>query len=69
MLIPFIIYAGIGLVLLVLGILFYLRSVSSRKSYRCPHCGEIVQVELMDAIHCNVCGALLHTEERTDAES
>ena len=41
-----------------LGIVFYLFSVSSRKSYRCPQCGErITNVEHMEAKRCGMCGA------------
>ena len=56
-----IIYAAAGLLLLWLGIAFYIRSVASRKVYRCPSCGESFRVELMDAGHCNTCGATLKT--------
>ena len=38
--IPILIYGGIGTLLVVLGVVFYLRSVSSRKSYTCSQCGE-----------------------------
>ena len=50
---------GIVLVVVVLGVLFYLRAAASRKLYKCPQCGEMVEVELMKASHCNHCGAPL----------
>ena len=56
-LIVLLVYAGIGVIVVVLGVLFYLRSASSRKRYCCPQCGEQVSVELMKAGHCSVCGA------------
>jgi ribosomal protein S27AE len=50
------------LALLVLGLVFYLFSVRSRKSYRCPKCGEtITNVEYMKAKRCGMCGAPLDT--------
>ncbi|MAE63776.1 MAG: hypothetical protein CMJ18_05845 [Phycisphaeraceae bacterium] len=55
----FLIYGGVIVVLVVLGILFYLRAVASRRRMRCPQCGETVQVELMEASHCSSCGAPL----------
>jgi len=61
-LIVLLIYAGIGVIVVVLGILLYLRSVSNRKRYCCPQCGEQVSVELMKARHCNICGAPLRNE-------
>ncbi len=54
----------IVLVMLVpLVLFFYARSVSSRKTYVCPRCGEELRVELMEASRCNVCGSVL---ERTN---
>ena len=53
------IYFGAGAALLILGVLLFLRSRSSRRTYTCPHCGERVTVELMGAKHCNMCGAPL----------
>jgi|GEM_PF-3332785 len=58
--------AGIFIVLLyvlgaalvvALGFFLYLRSVTSRRLYVCPACGEKQNVELMEATHCNSCGA------------
>ena len=46
--------------LLLLGVVLYLFSVRSRKSYRCPQCGEtITNVEYMKAKRCGMCGAPL----------
>ena len=56
------IYGGGGALLLILAVVFYLRSVSSRKFYVCPHCGERQRVELMDAQHCSSCGSDLQRE-------
>ena len=61
-LVVLLLYTGIGVIVIVLGVLFYLRSVASRKRYCCPQCGEQVSVELMKAGHCNVCGAPLRNE-------
>lgn len=60
--VPIVIYGGGGLILLVLAILFYLRSVASRKHYVCPHCGDRSTVELMEAGHCSSCGTQLERE-------
>lgn len=46
-----------GLLVLVLGAIFFARSLASRKYYCCPQCGERFRVELMKASRCNVCGA------------
>jgi len=43
----------------VLAILFYVLAVSSRKSYRCPQCGEKLRTEYLDARRCGMCGAPL----------
>lgn len=43
----------------MLELLTYLRSLFSRKKYFCPQCGEEIQVELMEASRCSVCGARL----------
>lgn len=61
------IYAAVLAGLIVLGVLFYLRAVASRKHYRCPQCGERMTTELMSASHCNMCGAPLKPEETRDA--
>jgi len=56
-LILFLVYGAIAVVVVGFGFLFYVRSVASRKRYVCPQCGEQQTVELMDASHCNACGA------------
>ena len=63
------VYGGIGLLLVGLGVVFYLRAVASRKTYACPQCGEVVRVELMRASHCNHCGTPLNRTETNHAES
>ena len=57
-------YAAVLALLIALGIFFYMRAVISRKTYRCPKCGEIARVELMHAAHCNTCGAPLNLPEK-----
>jgi DNA-directed RNA polymerase subunit RPC12/RpoP len=51
------IYGVAAFVIVGLGIVLYLFSVQSRRSYHCPSCGERQQVEHMSAYHCNMCGA------------
>jgi len=51
----------LGLVVIgFFGLLFYFLAVQSRKRYTCPHCGERVQTEYLDASHCNMCGTPLN---------
>ena len=57
------IYGVGGAIIFGLGIVFTIRAVLSRKTYRCPSCGERVRVELMNATHCNTCGAPLNLME------
>lgn len=57
-----IVMAVLGGLILGFGIVFFLRAVDSRKWYVCPSCGERIRVELMDAGHCNTCGADLQQE-------
>jgi rRNA maturation endonuclease Nob1 len=52
----------LGGLVLGFGIVFFLRSMDSRRWYVCTKCGERVKVELMDASHCNTCGAELQPE-------
>lgn len=47
-------------------LLTYLRSLLSRKKYYCPKCGEQIQVELMEASRCSVCGARLVEIEKKE---
>ncbi len=49
-------------IIIVLGILFYCRSVNSRKYYRCPDCGERVRAELGRTSHCPMCGTQLERD-------
>ena len=46
-------------VALLIAVVLYVFSVLSRKSYRCPKCGERVSVEYMEAKRCGMCGAPL----------
>ena len=51
-------------ILPILCIVVYFFSVRSRKSYRCPQCGEsITNVEYMQAKRCGMCGAPLEITE------
>ena len=43
-----------------LAIFLTMLAVQSRKSYRCPECGEKLRVEYLDARRCNVCGSPLN---------
>ena len=52
-------YVLVGAAVIGLGVLLWLRSVASRKRYRCPQCGEAATVELMEASRCSTCGASL----------
>ena len=46
--------------IIIIGVVLYFFSVISRKSYRCPKCGErISNVEHMQAKRCSMCGAPL----------
>lgn len=55
---PFVIFPA----LLVLGVVFYLFSVRSRKNYRCSQCGETIKnVEYLKAKHCGMCGSPFET--------
>jgi len=56
------IYVLIGTVILA-PIVFYVFAVGSRKSYRCPHCGEQITTEYLDANRCNMCGTPLKQQE------
>jgi hypothetical protein len=53
---------GVLLIALLIGVMFYTFSVLSRKSYRCPKCGERVSVEYMEAKRCGMCGAPLERQ-------
>ncbi len=57
-----IVIAVAGGLVLGFGIVFFLRAMESRKTYACPQCGERVRVELMEAAHCNSCGATLQQQ-------
>jgi len=52
-----------SLLIIPLAILLYYLAVRSRKTYRCPQCGETIQVEYLKAEHCGMCGAPLKEEE------
>ena len=49
--------------LVLIGLVLYFFSVLSRKTYRCPKCGErLVNVEHMSAKRCGMCGAPLEQQ-------
>ena len=52
-----------GALVLTLAVVLYLCAVSSRKSYRCPKCGEKMRTEYLDAKRCGMCGAPIEREE------
>ncbi len=58
----FAIYTLIGAVVLV-PIVLYIFAVGSRRSYRCPQCGEQLATEYLKAKRCNTCGAPLSEQE------
>jgi predicted RNA-binding Zn-ribbon protein involved in translation (DUF1610 family) len=49
--------AALGIVALLYGL-----EVASRRSYRCPKCGEQIAAEYLKAKRCNTCGAPLREE-------
>jgi hypothetical protein len=57
-----VIYILIGVAIAV-PIVLFLFAVASRRSYRCPQCGEPVTTEYLKAKRCNMCGAPLGKEE------
>jgi ribosomal protein S27AE len=48
-----------GIVALILGALLYFFAVSSRRTFKCPECGEIVTTEYLEAHRCGMCGTEL----------
>ena len=48
---------------LLLALVLYLFAVSSRKTYKCPVCGETIQVEYMQTNRCGMCGSQLKEKE------
>jgi len=58
-------YITLGLIILVIvvGIIGFIKSVMSRRYYKCPQCGESFRSENMSAKTCKICGANL---EETD---
>ena len=58
-LVVLLVYGAVGLVIIVLGTLFYLRSAASRKRYCCPKCGEHMvehEFDIIKAERCESCG-------------
>lgn len=51
------------LLIIPLAILLYYLAVRSRKTYRCPQCGESIRVEYLTAKRCGMCGAPLKEEK------
>lgn len=48
--------------ILVLALVFYLFSLNSRRSFRCPKCGEQIRTDYLKAQRCGMCGAPLEQE-------
>ena len=61
-------YICIGFVccIIVLGIIGFIKSVRSRKNYKCPVCGESFRSENMESKTCKVCGANLEETDDTN---
>ena len=57
--VPILIYGGIGL----FGVIAFILAIKSRKTYRCPSCGEAIRTEYLDARRCGMCGAPLTRED------
>ena len=55
-------YLMIGALILI-PVVLYVFSVSSRKSYSCPECGEQITTEYLNAKRCNMCGAPLQQKD------
>ena len=58
----FLVWGLVSLIVLV-PVAFFLLSWGSRKSYRCPQCGERMTTEYLSAKHCGMCGAPLEQLE------
>ncbi len=59
---PLIVWGVALVVVLTIGLLCYLRSVASRRHWRCPACGERCTTEHLEATCCSSCGAALEDE-------
>ncbi len=46
----------------IIGIFGFIFALKSRKTYKCPECGETFKAEYMDAKTCKVCGANLEVD-------
>lgn len=51
----------LAILAVVAAICFYF-AVRSRKSYRCPECGEKIRVEHMETARCGMCGSQLQRD-------
>lgn len=56
---------GAMVFVIILGVIGFIKSVKSRKFYKCPVCGESFRSENMESMTCKVCGANL--EESNDS--
>lgn len=53
-------FQALVIVLFLLGMVcVYEKAKASRKTFKCPNCGEKINVEFMKAQNCNVCGCNL----------
>jgi hypothetical protein len=57
-LMPAIVIGGI----ILLALVFYLFSLASRRTFKCPQCGERITTDYLEAKRCGMCGAELEKE-------
>ncbi|MCI1272947.1 MAG: hypothetical protein LKG27_00735 [Clostridiaceae bacterium] len=50
----------------ICGIIGFIKSINSRKYYKCPVCGESFRSENMHPSECKVCGASLEETDDTN---
>jgi len=53
---------GVVSLMIIIGIFGFIFALKSRKTYRCPECGETFKAEYMDAKTCKVCGSNLEID-------
>lgn len=54
---------GLVSLIVLVPVVFFLFALGSRRSYRCPQCGERMTTEYLSAKHCGMCGAPLEQLE------
>ena len=60
---------GVGVLIVIVGVIGFIKAVISRKIYTCPVCGEKFRAENMEVKTCSVCGASMSEEEEESYES